>query len=86
TISQGSNSVYSGFVYVLGSATILDPALISGSFVGYTGLTLSRSGATDVAELRYDATILNTIKQQICQYRENKSTLHVFIGVPGLEN
>ncbi|MDD4004042.1 MAG: hypothetical protein PHW69_02430, partial [Elusimicrobiaceae bacterium] len=67
-------------------STIQDPALITGSFVGYGGLSLSRSGATDVAELRYDPSVLNSVKQQICQYRENKSTLHVFIGVPALEN
>ncbi len=69
-----------------GNSTIYEPALISGSYVGYNGLTLSRSGATDVAEIRYDPTVLNSIRQQICQYRENKSTLHVFIGVPALEN
>ncbi|MFA5160754.1 MAG: hypothetical protein WC421_00755 [Elusimicrobiales bacterium] len=86
SITAGSNSYFSGFIYATGTTTIYDPALISGAVVGYTGGTISRSGATSVAEIDYDSAILNAVRQQICQYRENKSTLHVFIGVPGLEN
>lgn len=85
TINANANVMYSGLIYVTGKATIMEPALISGSVIAYSGLTLSRATATDVAEIDFDNTIINSIKQQICQYRENKSTLHVFIGVPALE-
>jgi len=85
TIDANANVMYSGLIYSTKKVTILEPALISGAVVGYTGLTLSRTAATDVAEIDFDNTIINSIKQQICQYRENKSTLHVFIGVPALE-
>ena len=85
TIAAGSNSLFSGFIYVTGTATIYDPVLISGSIVAYTGATISRAASTDVAEIDYDASILQSVRQRLCQYRENKSSLHVFIGVPGLE-
>jgi len=85
-IAADSNAVYSGLIYATGTVTISDPALISGTVIAYGGLTLSRSAATDIAEIDYDPTILSSVRQQICQYRENKSALHVFIGVPGLEN
>ncbi|NLO91802.1 MAG: hypothetical protein GX410_07420 [Elusimicrobia bacterium] len=85
SISAGSNSLYSGLIYVTGTATIYDPVLISGSMVGYAGSTISRAAATDVAEIDYDSSILQSVRQRLCQYRENKSSLHVFIGVPGLE-
>lgn len=85
TIQAGSNSVFSGIVFVEGNSVVADPALITGTFIGIGGLTLGRTSATDVAEIRYDESVLSIINQQICQYRENKSTLHVFIGVPALE-
>ncbi len=81
TISAGSNSTFSGLIYATGSATIEDPCFISGCVVAFNGLTLSRSsGATDVAEIRYDSAILDMVRQQICQYREMKSTYRIFTG------
>ena len=85
TISVGSNSTYSGLIYVTGTATINDPAYISGCVVAYGGLTLSRSGATDVAEIQYDAGILDMVRQQICQYREMKSTYRVSTGLSEMQ-
>ena len=82
TISSGSNSFFSGLVYVTGTAVLEDPCLISGCVIAYGGLTLSRSGATDVAEIEYDQNILNMVRQQICQYREMKSTYRVYTGIP----
>ena len=84
TISADSNCLYSGLIYVVGTATIYDPCLISGCVIAYEGLTLSRSTATDIAEIDYDADILNSIRQIICQYRENKSIYQVFSGLAGL--
>lgn len=84
TISANSNSLYSGLIYVTGTATIHDPCLISGSVIAYGGLTLSRPNATDVAEINYDKSILDLVRHQICQYRENKSAYSVFVGKPKL--
>jgi len=80
TIADNSNCLFSGLIYVTGTATIYDPALISGCLIAYTGLNLARSSSTDVAEIDYDASILNSVRQQLCQYRENKSVYHVFTG------
>ena len=82
TISNGSNSFFSGLIYVTGTATIQDPCLISGCVVAYQGLTLSRSDSTDTAEIKYDQNILNMVRQQVCQYREMKSTYRVYTGIP----
>jgi len=83
TISAGSNSLFSGFIYTMDKAYIYAPCFVSGSVIAYNGLTLSASGATDVAEIDYDKGILSSVRQQICQYRENKSIYRVFTGIPG---
>ena len=83
TISAESNSLFNGLIYVTGNATIYDPCLISGCVIAYTGLILSRSLSTDVAEIDYDSSILNSVRQQICQYRENRSVYRVFSGISG---
>ncbi|OQA89740.1 MAG: hypothetical protein BWY26_01637 [Elusimicrobia bacterium ADurb.Bin231] len=84
TISNGSNSYYSGLIYVTGKAYIYPPCLISGCIIAFNGLTLSQTGATDIAEINYDVGILNSVKQQICQYRENKSLYRIYSGIPGM--
>ena len=82
TITAGSNSLFSGFIYVTNNAYIYAPCLISGCVIAYNGLTLSATGATDVAEIDYDGGILSSVRQQICQYRENKAIYRVFTGLP----
>lgn len=84
TLSAGSNSLFSGLIYVTGAALIYDPVLLSGTLIAYGGVTVSRSSAVDVAEVDYDSSILNSVRQIICQYRENKSAYRSFIGVPGM--
>jgi len=81
TIYEDSNSLYSGLIYVTGTATIYDPCLISGCLIAYNGLNLSRANSTDVAEIDYDSSILSSVRQQICQYRENKAAYQVFSGI-----
>ncbi|MDD2772548.1 MAG: hypothetical protein PHP45_02515 [Elusimicrobiales bacterium] len=85
-IKANSNALYSGFIYVTGTLKLYDPASVNGSVVAFGGATISRTSPTDKATINYDDAMRNAVTQQICQYRENKSTLHVFIGVPGLEN
>jgi hypothetical protein len=80
TVSQGSNCLYSGLIYVTGTATINEPALISGCLIAYKGSNISRSGASDIVEIDYDSTVLNLVRQQVCQYREIKSAYRVFTG------
>jgi hypothetical protein len=83
TLQAGSNSLFSGFIYVMDKAYIYAPCFVSGSMIAYNGMTLSASAATDVAEIDYDKGILSSVRQQICQYRENKSIYRVFTGIPG---
>ena len=85
TITQNSNSVFSGFVYVAGETIIEEPTLINGMVVTNVRFEISNSSSTNISEVRYNAAILENVRTIICNYRENKSTLHVFIGIPGLE-
>ncbi|MDD5687168.1 MAG: hypothetical protein PHE88_04965 [Elusimicrobia bacterium] len=75
TIDINTSSLYSGVIYVSGIATINPPCYISGCVIAYRGLTLSNTAATDVAEIAYDQSIVDSVRQRICQYRENKSAI-----------
>lgn len=68
-----SDSLFSGLIYVTGKTTVQGPALIQGAVVSLGGIDISGSG--DVAEIDFDNSILNTVKQQLAYYRENKSSL-----------
>lgn len=76
TLDAGSNTLFSGLIFVTGNATVNGPALISGSLAVQGSLTMNGSG--DVAEVQYDDGILNSARQQIGQYRENKASYHTF--------
>ena len=76
TVQSTSNALFSGVIFVQGNAVINGPALISGSVLA-TG-TLTLTGATDVAQIEYDRATLNTVRQNVGQYRQNKSAYHVF--------
>jgi len=84
TIEEHSNSLYSGLIYITGNAVINTPCLISGCLIVNGSLTLSSSSATDVAEIDYDESWINTVIQQVCQYRENKSLTHTFKLIQGM--
>ena len=84
TIAELSNSLYSGLIYVTGDATIGTPCLIMGCLIVKGKLSLSSSGATDVAEICYDSQILVDVRNRVCQYRENKSISHSFKPMTGL--
>jgi hypothetical protein len=72
---------YRGLIYVTGSATIQEGALIRGCMVAYGGLTLSNVGAMQPAEIDYDQGMMNMVDAQICRYREMKSTYRIFTGL-----
>ncbi|MBN1620994.1 MAG: hypothetical protein JW871_00195 [Endomicrobiales bacterium] len=81
TLDSMSNSRFSGVVYVTGTATILDGCEISGSVIAYSGLTLSKSSPTDTADILFDSGIITSVRQQICNYREIKSSYRLFTGI-----
>lgn len=79
TVASTSNTLFSGLILVTGNATINGPALISGSLVVQGNLTLNGSG--DVAQVEYDNGVLNSVRQQVAQYRENRSATYTFTAL-----
>jgi hypothetical protein len=84
-IAPDSDSIFNGFIYVTGEAVIAEPALINGGVVGYNRFELSRNESVNVAKVQHNSSILANVREITCNYKENKSTLHVFIGIPELE-
>lgn len=78
TVQTTANTLFSGLIYVVGDVSISGPALVSGALVAEGRVTLNGSG--DVAEVDYDDSILNSVRQQVAQYRENKSSFYTFSG------
>ena len=80
SIAESPNNRYSGLIYVTGTSTIYSQTSITGCIVAYKGLVLSNpSGLSpDVSEITYDETILDSVKEQICGYHENKSATHTY--------
>jgi hypothetical protein len=76
TINSGSNTVFSGVIYVTGNVVINGPADISGCLLAAGSVTLNGSG--DVAQITYDNSMINSVRNQVGLYRENKSTLYKF--------
>jgi Tfp pilus assembly protein PilX len=81
TVSAGSNCYYGGLIYVTGNIVINDAATINGCIIGCGTATLSRSGSSAIAEINYDKFVLDTVRQQVCQYREIKSAYQIFSGI-----
>jgi hypothetical protein len=71
TIQANSNALYSGFVYCTGHVYQYAPSLISGMVVAHGGYTIS--GTNDVSQVEYSPTVLNTVRNQLCQYQEAKA-------------
>jgi len=76
TVATTSNALFSGVIFVTGTTTINGPALISGVVISGGAITLN--GVSDVSEVIYDGTIINSVRQQAGQYRENKSVYYAF--------
>lgn len=84
-IEAYSESVFNGFVYVTGEAVVDEQSLISGSLVAYERFELSNNDSVNVAKVEHNSVVLNNVRNIACGYKENKATLHVFIGITGLE-
>lgn len=67
TIQSGSNSNFTGFLYVEGSITMAAPASISGAVVVTNGLTASGTG--DKATVTFDDEALARLRLEVGQYR-----------------
>jgi hypothetical protein len=70
-INQGSNSLFTGLLYVEGNLTIREPCEINGSVI-CTG-TMNVRGATDFATINYDETALSALMQSFGNYRRANS-------------
>jgi len=75
-VDSTSNAYFSGLIYVTGKAYVYGPAMISGCVIALTGLEID--GKSDVAEIDYDQDILNTVRQELACYRENKASYYTF--------
>jgi len=79
TVNSSSNTLYTGLIYVAGKTTIYGPALISGAVISLNGIDISGSG--DVAEVDFDEDALNSVRQQLAFYRENKAAYFTFTAL-----
>jgi hypothetical protein len=79
TLNASANTLFNGLLFATGNATINGPALIDGCLIVQGSITMNGSG--NVAEVDYDAGMLNSVRQQVGQYRENKSAFYTFTGV-----
>ncbi len=66
-IQDGSNSTFNGLLYVTGDLSIRGPATIEGAVVVLGNFRIG--GAGDYATVRYDDAVLNTLRQEVGQYR-----------------
>lgn len=76
TLTNTSNTLFGGLIYATGNLIIQGDTLISGAVVCEGSVTISGSGG--VAQVQYDDTILNAVRQQVAQYRENKAVFYTF--------
>lgn len=70
-LNPQSNAFYSGVVWVGGNFVVTPPGVISGSVVANRGVQVA--GGSDVAEINYDAAILDQIRQQMGNYLFSRS-------------
>lgn len=76
-LDQGSNSSFSGLLYVDGNLTMREPSEINGAVICTGNMTLQGSG--DFATINYDDGILNSLRQAFGSYSWSstfKRTLH----------
>ena len=66
-IASGSNSFFTGFLYVDGNVTLRAPIEFNGTLV-CTG-TVALSGVSDFVGVSYDTAALNALRTEIGQYR-----------------
>jgi hypothetical protein len=69
TVLPGSNSNFSGLLYVDGNLTVRAPAEIQGSVVCTGSVTVQ--GSPDYATITYDDGILNALRHELGNYRQS---------------
>lgn len=70
-LNQGSDAFYSGVVWVGGTFNMQPPGIINGSVVANGNVQIV--GGNEVAEINYDASILDQIRQQMGNYLFSRS-------------
>ncbi len=66
-LSQGSNSSFSGLLYANGNLVIREPSEIRGAVIATGNVTIQ--GSKEFATLRYDAGILDALRDSFSNYR-----------------
>jgi hypothetical protein len=79
TISAGSNSYFSGLLWVQGTLTVRAPSYLRGVTI-VEGSADVRGTGGDLAELEYDTGVLNDLLFLMGQYRHSKA-----VYVPGID-
>ena len=75
TIQQGSNSDFSGMLYVEGNLTVREVSTIRGSVVCTGNVTVQGSGANQYTTIPYDGNVLNQLLGRIGNYTMANATL-----------
>ena len=70
-LNPQSNAYYSGVIWVGGTFVVTPPGTINGSVVANGNVQIT--GGSDVAEINYDAAILDQIRQQMGNYLFSRS-------------
>ncbi len=77
SITAGSLCNFSGIIYVDGNLSVSPGSVISGAVVVKGSVYMD---GTQAAEINYDESIVNSVRNQLAQYRENRSTYYNFSG------
>lgn len=76
TLDGTSNTLFSGLIYVTGIVDIDGPALIGGVLIAEGGITIS--GGVDVSQVEFDKSIIDSVRQQLANYRTSKAVYRIF--------
>jgi hypothetical protein len=68
--ASGANTYFTGLIFVTGNVSISGAGQVTGALVTQGDLVLDSGG--DTLDVLYDQTVLNTVRQQIGQYRVSK--------------
>jgi hypothetical protein len=72
TLASGSNSFFSGLLYVVGDLTVRAPAYVRGVVIATGAVDVAGTGG-DTAELQHDEAILAELLRYLGQYRHSKA-------------
>ncbi len=78
SILAGSNSFYSGMIYVSGNVDIAAPAEIKGTLIGRQKIALSGTG--DYVKVEYDDNVLDSVQRNIGTYRVSRAIRRAKLG------